>query len=79
MVARRGWVNIIHGNLEFLDDDKARWLVRVQRIYEPLQAEGRSKIFAGIPGDMEPYGFGSPTDGGAVLCACTESLLDAAS
>jgi hypothetical protein len=66
MVARGGWVNTIHGNLEFLDADKARWFARVQRIYEPLQALGRTKTFGGIPGDVEPYGFGSLTEGGAV-------------
>jgi hypothetical protein len=66
MVARGGWVNTIHGNLEFLDADKARWFARVQRIYEPLQAMGRTKTFGGIPGDGEPYGFGSLTDSGAV-------------
>jgi hypothetical protein len=66
MVARGGWVNTIHGNLEFLDEDKARWFAQVQRIYEPLQAMGRTKTFGGIPGDVEPYGFGSLTEGGAV-------------
>ena len=66
MVARGGWVNTIHGNLEFLDADKARWFARVQRIYEPLQALGRTKTFGEIPGDVEPYGFGSLTEGGAV-------------
>jgi hypothetical protein len=66
MAARGGWVNTIHGNLEFLDAEKARWFERVQRIYEPLQAIGRTKTFGGIPGEVEPYGFGSLTEGGAV-------------
>jgi hypothetical protein len=66
MVARGGWVNTIHGNLEFLDEDKARWFARVQRMFEPLQAMGRTKTFGGIPGDVEPYGFGSLTEGGAI-------------
>ena len=66
MVARGGWVNTIHGNLEFLDTDKARWFARVQRMFEPLQAMGRTKTFGGIPGDVEPYGFGSLTHGGVV-------------
>jgi hypothetical protein len=66
MVARGGWVNTIHGNLEFLDEDMARWFARVQRMYEPLQALGRTKTFGGIPGEVEPYGFGSLTEGGAV-------------
>jgi hypothetical protein len=66
MVARGGWVNTIHGNLEFLDDEKAKWFARVQKIYAGLQAMGRTKTFGGIPGEVQPYGFGSLDSGGAV-------------
>lgn len=59
MVSRGGWVNTIHGNLEDLSDEDARWFARVQKMYAPLQAEGRTKTFGGIPGEVEPYGFGS--------------------
>jgi hypothetical protein len=66
MMARGGWVNTIHGNLEFLDEAKARWFARAQRLYEKLQAEGRTKTFGGIPGNVEPYGFASFDANGAV-------------
>jgi hypothetical protein len=66
MVARGGWVNTIHGNLEFLDDEKARWFAKVQKIYASLQAMGRTKTFGGIPGEVQPYGFGSLDSGGAI-------------
>jgi hypothetical protein len=66
MMARGGWVNTIHGNLELLDADKARWFARAQHIYELLQAEGRTKTFGGIPGNVEPYGFGSFDPRGAI-------------
>jgi hypothetical protein len=66
MMARGGWVNTIHGNLEFLDVEKAAWFARVQRLYEKLQAEGRTKTFGGIPGNVEAYGFGSVDLAGAV-------------
>ena len=66
MVARGGWVNTIHGNLEFLRDADARWFARVQRIYEEMQAKGRTKTFGGIPGDVQPYGFGSLDADGAI-------------
>lgn len=66
MMARGGWVNTIHGNLEFLDTEKARWFARAQHLYEGLQAEGRTKTFGGIPGNAEPYGFGSFDATGAV-------------
>jgi hypothetical protein len=66
MVARGGWVNTIHGNLEYLDEEKARWLVRVQKMFAPLQAMGRTKTFGGIPGEVQPYGFGSLDTMGSV-------------
>jgi hypothetical protein len=66
MVARGGWVNTIHGNLEFLQDADARWFARVQRIYEEMQAKGRTKTFGGIPGEVQPYGFGSLGADGAI-------------
>lgn len=66
MVARGGWINTVHGNLEFLSDDMARWFAKVQSLYTGLEAEGRTKTFGGIPGDVEPYGFGSMDRDGSV-------------
>jgi hypothetical protein len=66
MVARGGWINTIHGNLEFLNDEQARWFAKVQSMYAPLQALGRTKTFGGIPGEVRPYGFGSFDAGGAI-------------
>jgi hypothetical protein len=66
MVARGGWINTIHGNLEFLDDAQARWFAKVQAIYAPLQAMGRTKTFGGIPGEVKPYGFGSLDSDGSL-------------
>jgi len=66
MVARGGWINTIHGNLEFLSDEQARWFAKVQSMYAPLQARGRTKTFGGIPGEVHPYGFGSFDAGGAI-------------
>ena len=59
MIARGGWINTVHGNLEFLDAEQARWFAKVQAMYAPLQALGRTKTFGGIPGEVQPYGFGS--------------------
>ena len=67
MVARGGWINTIHGNLEFLDDQQAGWFGKVQSIYAPLQAMGRTKTFGGMPGEVKPYGFGSVDTQGAVF------------
>lgn len=66
MMARGGWVNTIYGSLEFLSDDDARWFAKAQSVYRELLALGRTKTFAGIPGDVQPYGFGSVESEGAV-------------
>jgi hypothetical protein len=66
MIARGGWINTIYGNLEFLDDDAAKWFAKVQSMYAPLQAAGHTKTFGGIPGDAQPYGFVSFDPGGAL-------------
>jgi hypothetical protein len=66
MMARGGWVNTVHGNLEFLSDDDALWFRKVQSLYLRLQSMGRTKTFGGIPGDVQPYGFGSLDSDGSV-------------
>ena len=68
MVARGGWINTVHGNLEFLGDADAGWFARVQALYAPLQAAGTTRWFGGNPGDVRPYGFGS-TSGRSSLYA----------
>lgn len=69
-LARGGWVNTVHGSLEFIGDADARWFARVQSMYMRLQALGRTHSFGGIPGDVEPYGFVS-TDGDGTLYTVT--------
>jgi hypothetical protein len=66
MMARGGWVNTVHGNLEFLSDDDARWFTKAQSLYLSLESMGRTKTFGGIPGDVQPYGFGSLDSDGSV-------------
>ncbi len=73
MMARGGWVNTIHGNLEFLDADKACWFARAQHLFAALQAEGRTKAFGGIPGNVEAYGFGSFDTTGSVYTVVNPS------
>jgi hypothetical protein len=66
MMARGGWVNTVYGNLELLSADDARWFAKVQSLYLHLQSMGRTKPFGGIPGEVQPYGFGSLDADGAV-------------
>lgn len=66
MMARGGWINTTYGNLELLGDSDARWFARVQSLFLHLQSEGRIKTFGGIPGDVQPYGFGALDGDGSV-------------
>jgi len=66
MMARGGWINTVHGNLELLTDEDARWFAKVQALYLRMESVGRTKTFGGIPGDAQPYGFGSLDTDGAV-------------
>ncbi|HLM97935.1 MAG TPA: hypothetical protein VK335_01550 [Bryobacteraceae bacterium] len=76
MMARGGWINTIHGNMELINDRMAEWLHNVQSLYLPMQAVGRTKTFGGVPGDIEPYGFASLDANGAlyVVVNPTESV-----
>ena len=69
MMARGGWVNTVHGNLELIQGEDVRWMARAQKLFFELQALGRIHTFGGIPGDDEPYGFGGGTTRGAVYVA----------
>jgi hypothetical protein len=66
MMARGGWVNTAHGNLELIRGKDAQWMARAQSLFFELQGLGRIHTFGGIPGDIEPYGFGGVTTRGAV-------------
>lgn len=33
MLARGGWINTVHGNLELIDDGKAAWFGKAQSLY----------------------------------------------
>jgi hypothetical protein len=66
MMARGGWVNTVHGNLELIQGSDAAWMARAQKLFFELQGLGRIHTFGGIPGDIEPYGFAGITTRGAV-------------
>ncbi len=71
--ARGGWMNVYYGNLELLDDLKARWFAKVQKIYFPLQSFGRTFPFGGLPGREEPGGFCSLDASGALYTVINPS------
>lgn len=66
MMARGGWMNTTHGNLELITDQDAHWFARVQSLFLRLQSEGRIKSFGGIPGESQPYGFAGLDGAGEV-------------
>jgi hypothetical protein len=56
-MARGGWVNVYHGNLELLSDEDAKWFAQTQKLFTNLQKFGVASTFGGMPGKAEPYGF----------------------
>jgi hypothetical protein len=72
-IARGGWINTIHGNLEFLDESKVGWFAKIQAMYEPLQKQGITRSFAKSPALLEPYGFGSVGSDGGLYVAVNPS------
>ncbi len=56
-LARGGWANVYHGNLELLGDTDASWFAKTQQMFNKLQRYGTAGTFGAIPGHREPYGF----------------------
>ncbi|HZB88356.1 MAG TPA: hypothetical protein VE291_06850 [Terracidiphilus sp.] len=69
MMARGGWVNTVHGNIELIQGKDASWMARAQALFFELQGLGRIHTFGGIPGDIEPYGFAGVTTRGSIYVA----------
>jgi hypothetical protein len=72
-LARGGWMNVFHGNLELLSDDDARWFARVQSLYGPLQRLERFRSLGPIPGSGLGYGFKAEGVGGSVYAMVNPS------
>ncbi|HEX9511118.1 MAG TPA: hypothetical protein VF939_11600, partial [Puia sp.] len=56
-LARGGWMNVYHGNLELLDEKGAKWFARAQGLYHGLQKLDRMSTFGAVPGEGRAYGF----------------------
>ena len=48
-MARGGWLNVCHGNIDLLSDDDARWMAKVQQLYMKVQQYGSISAFGAIP------------------------------
>jgi len=66
MLAHGGRLRTVHGNLELLDDEKARWFAKAVALYDPLLQHGLTRSFGGSANSARPYGFGSIDADGAV-------------
>jgi len=72
-LARGGWVNVYHGNLELLTNVDAQWFAKVQGLYHPLQQQDTTVTFGEIPGKGKPYGFKSSSSKGTVCTVVNPS------
>jgi len=59
LMARGGWMNVYHGNLELLDDANAAWFGKAQQFFLNIQRHATTNPFGGIPGKVQPYGWQS--------------------
>lgn len=66
-LARGGWVNVYHGNMELLTDEDGQWFAKVQSLYHNLQKQDNTVTFGSIPGKGQPYGFRS-SDAKGMVC-----------
>ncbi|MFT3702832.1 MAG: hypothetical protein QM802_10695 [Agriterribacter sp.] len=66
-LARGGWVNVYHGNMELINDANAKWFARAQQTFFELQRYGLFSTFGAMPGSAMPYGFKAEGVNGAVI------------
>jgi hypothetical protein len=72
-LARGGWMNVYHGNLELLKDPDAKWFAKTQGLYHDLQKLDRLRTFGEIPGSGKPYGFRAEGTAGVVCTVVNPS------
>ena len=65
-LARGGWLNVYHGNLELLSDEDGVWFAKAQKMYAELQKLDKMYAFGAVPGSGKPYGFAAFGPKGAV-------------
>ncbi len=72
-MARGGWLNVYHGNIDLLSKKDAQWLAKLQKLYLPAQQFGRTKAWGGIPGKSLPYGYETITENGILYTVVNAS------
>ena len=74
-LARGGWVNVYHGNLELLSDEDAKWFAKTQSMFLNFQARGRVYTFGEPPGEAKSYGYAGIDKTGSVYTVVNASQL----
>jgi hypothetical protein len=72
-LARGGWANVYHGNMELINDADAKWFAKAQHIFYDLQRYCLFSTFGAIPGSVMPYGFKAETMNGTVVAVVNPS------
>ena len=72
-LARGGWVNVYHGNMELVTDKDAKWFAKVQQMYHQFQNLDSITSFGGIPGNAQLYGFKAEDKNGVVCTVVNPS------
>lgn len=72
-LARGGWVNVYHGNMELITDEDAKWFAKVQQLFHHFQSKDRISSFGGIPGMAQLYGFKAEDENGIVCTVVNPS------
>lgn len=72
-LARSGWMNVFHGNLELLEEADAKWFARAQGLYHGLQKLDGMSTFGAVPGEGKGYGFKATGPAGFVYTVVNPS------
>ncbi len=66
-LARGGWVNVYHGNMELINDEDAKLFAKVQHLFHNFKILDSITYFGGIPCYSQLYGF-KAEDKNGVIC-----------
>ncbi|MBV9963533.1 MAG: hypothetical protein JO072_14915 [Parafilimonas sp.] len=72
-LARGGWMNVYHGNMELVTNDDAKWFAKAQQLFHHFQKLNTITSFGGLPGKAELYGFKAEDKNGVVCTVVNPS------
>lgn len=72
-LARGGWINVYHGNMELINNEDAKWFAKAQTLFYYFQSKDAISSFGGIPGLTQAYGFKAEDKNGIVCTVVNPS------